>query len=69
MTAGELVAVLQGRQWVVRTLEGATIGWISPAAAVWSVSTFYATGLGSEGRYFTARAALEALAASDRQIV
>ncbi|WP_156165041.1 hypothetical protein [Demequina silvatica] len=60
MTAGELVAELRGRQWVVRDVEGATVGWISPAGEYWSLSLL--SGGAGAGRFFTARGALEALA-------
>ncbi len=61
MTAGDLVADLAGRQWVVRDSAGVTIGWISPAGEYWSVSLL--AGGAGDGRYYEPRDALEAIAA------
>lgn len=62
MTAGSLVAELRARQWVVRDVDGVTVGWISPAAATWSVSLFEVSGGPVLGPFADPRAALEALA-------
>ncbi len=59
MTSERLVAELRGRQWVVRTVVGETVAWISPAGGAWSVSVF--DGPAPAGRFTDPRDALEAL--------
>lgn len=61
MSAGDLVAELRGRQWVVRDGAWETVAWISPAAGTWSVSLFDVSAGPAPGPFLDLRAALEAL--------
>lgn len=62
MSAGDMIAELRGRQWVVRDARGETVAWISPAAGTWSVSLFDASRGSAPGPFLDVRSALDAVA-------